>query len=77
MELLEILEERVSSLAAEIKFLRRENAKLRQAQPDVTLLTQENNHLKRALKEEQQSRDVMEKRLNTLLSFIDGVVSGQ
>ena len=77
MQLLDILEERVSSLAAEIKFLRRENAKLRQTKPDLTPLTQENTHLKRALQEEQLSRDAMEKRLNTLLSFIDGVVSKQ
>ena len=76
MDLLEILEDRVSALVAEIRSLRKENAKLREnASAGLTALTQENMLLKRALNDEGRSKDATQKRMEKLLSSINEVVS--
>ena len=76
MELLGLLEKRMDSLIAELSFLRQENVKLRQEKAvGHTHLTQDNKRLKQALKEEQQAKDVFEKRVEVLLSRLDGLAS--
>ena len=76
MDILEILEGRIDALLAEIKFLRKENAKFRQEKSSgITSVAQENERLKRALKEEQQSNIVTQKRIERLLSSISEVIS--
>ena len=78
MELLDLLESRVDSLVTEIEFLRKENAKLREdASAGLTVLTEENNYLKRALGEEQQLKDAVLKRVDGLLARLQGVVAGK
>ena len=77
MELLDLLESRVDSLVTEIESLRKENAKLRQdAAVDLATLTEENSHLKHALEEEQQVKDAVLKRVDGLLSRLQGLASG-
>jgi cell division protein ZapB len=77
MELLDILESRVDSLVTEIEFLRKENAKLRaDASGGIAALTEENNYLKQALEEEQQLKDAVLKRVDGLLSRLQGIASG-
>jgi len=74
MELLDLLESRVDSLVTEIEFLRKENLKLREdAAAGITALTTENNYLKQALEEEQQLKEAVLKRVDGLLSRIQGV----
>ena len=74
MELLDLLESRVDSLVTEIEFLRQENAKLREdATAGLSGLTEENNYLKQALVEEQQLKDAVLKRVDGLLSRLQGV----
>jgi len=78
MELLDLLESRVDSLVTEIEFLRKENAKLREdATVGLTVLTEENNYLKQALEEEQQLKDAVLKRVDGLLSRLQGVAVGK
>ena len=78
MELLDLLESRVDSLVTEIEFLRKENAKLREdASVGLTVLTEENNYLKQALEEEQQLKDTVLKRVDGLLSRLQGVALGK
>jgi len=78
MELLDLLESRVNSLVTEIEFLRRENAKLREdASVGLTVLAEENNYLKQALSEEQQLKDAVLKRVDGLLSRLQGLVSSK
>ena len=73
MELLDLLESRVDSLVTEIEFLRKENAKLREdASAGLTVLAEENNYLKQALEEEQQLKDTVLKRVDGLLSRLQG-----
>ena len=77
MELLDLLESRVDSLVTEIEFLRKENAKLREdASAGLTALTEENSYLKQALEEEQQLKDAVLKRVDGLLSRLQGVAAG-
>jgi cell division protein ZapB len=76
MELLDLLESRVDSLVTEIDFLRKENAKLRETSVGLTALTEENNYLKQALEKEQQLRDAVSKRVDGLLSRLEGIASG-
>ena len=77
MELLDLLESRVDSLVTEIEFLRKENVKLREdASAGLTVLTEENNYLKQALEEEQQLKDAVLKRVDGLLSRLQGVATG-
>ena len=74
MELLDLLESRVDSLVTEVELLRRENAKLRaDASTGLTGLTEENNYLKQALDEEQHLKDAVLKRVDGLLSRLQGV----
>jgi cell division protein ZapB len=74
MELLDLLESRVDSLVTEIEFLRRENAKLREdASAGLSGLVEENNYLKQALEEEQQLKDAVLKRVDSLLSRLQSV----
>jgi len=76
MELLDLLESRVDSLVTEIEFLRKENAKLREdASVGITTLTEENSYLKQALGEEQRLKDAVLKRVDGLLSRLQGVAS--
>ena len=78
MELLDLLESRVDSLVTEIEFLRKENAKLRDdASVGVAALTEENSYLKQALEEEQQLKDAVLKRVDGLLSRLQGVALGK
>jgi cell division protein ZapB len=78
MELLDLLESRVDSLVTEIEFLRKENVKLREAAAvGITALTAENNYLKQALEEEQQLKDAVLKRVDGLLSRLQGVAKGK
>jgi cell division protein ZapB len=78
MELLDLLESRVDSLVTEIESLRKENVKLREdAAAGITALTAENNYLKQALEEEQQLKDAVLKRVDGLLSRLQGVVKGK
>ena len=77
MELLDLLESRVDSLVTEIEFLRKENAKLREdASAGLAALTEENSYLKQALAEEQQLKDAVLKRVDGLLSRLQGVAAG-
>ena len=77
MELLDLLESRVDSLVTEIESLRKENAKLREdASAGLANLTEENSYLKQALKEEQQLKDAVLKRVDGLLSRLQGVAAG-
>ena len=77
MELLDLLESRVDSLITEIEFLRKENMKLREeTSVNFAALTEENIYLKQALEEEQQLKDAVLKRVNGLLSRLQGVASG-
>jgi cell division protein ZapB len=77
MELLDLLESRVDSLVTEIEFLRKENAKLREdASAGLTSLTEENSYLKQALEEEQQLKDAVLRRVDGLLSRLQGVAAG-
>ena len=74
MELLDLLESRVDSLVTEIELLRRENAKLREdASAGLSGLVEENNYLKQALEEEQHLKDAVLKRVDGLLSRLQGV----
>jgi len=78
MELLDLLENRVDSLVTEIEFLRKENAKLREdSSSGLTVLAEENNYLKQALEEEQQLKDAVLKRVDGLLSRLQGVALGK
>jgi len=77
MELLDLLESRVDSLVTEIEFLRKENVKLREdASAGLMALTEENSYLKQALEEEQRLKDAVLKRVDGLLSRLQGVASG-
>ncbi|MCL2123129.1 MAG: cell division protein ZapB [Desulfovibrionaceae bacterium] len=77
MELLDLLESRVDSLVTEIEFLRKENAKLREdASTGLAALVEENSYLKQTLEEEQQLKDAVLKRVDGLLSRLQGVASG-
>jgi len=77
MELLDLLESRVDSLVTEIESLRKENAKLREdASVGFASLTEENKHLKQALEEEQHLKDAVLKRVDGLLSRLQGVAAG-
>ena len=71
MELLGILESRVGSLVAEIKFLREENTKLRANAGGRTAPKAENSHLKRALVEEQHKNATTLKHLEGVLALTD------
>ena len=76
MELLDLLESRVDSLVTEIESLRKENAKLREdATVGLAAMTEENNYLKQALKEEQRLKDAVLKRVDGLLSRLQSVAS--
>ena len=78
MELLDLLESRVDTLVTEIEFLRKENVKLRgDVSASLTVLTEENNYLKQALEEEQQLKDAVLKRVDGLLSRLQGVATGK
>jgi cell division protein ZapB len=78
MELLDLLESRVDSLVTEIEFLRKETVKLREdAAVGMTALTAENTYLKQALEEEQQLKDAVLKRVDGLLSRLQGVAKGK
>jgi len=78
MELLDLLESRVDSLVTEIEFLRKENAKLREdSSSSLTVIAEENNYLKQALEEEQQLKDAVLKRVDGLLSRLQGVALGK
>ena len=77
MELLDLLESRVDSLVTEIEFLRKENVKLREdASVGLANLAEENSYLKQALEEEQQLKDAVLKRVDGLLSRLQGVAAG-
>jgi len=74
MELLDLLESRVDSLVTEIEFLRKENVKLREdAAAGMTSLTEENAYLKKTLNEEQKLKEAVLKRVDGLLSRLQGV----
>jgi len=73
MELLAILESRVSSLVEEIKFLRNENAQLRTGTANSTVLKAENSHLKRILAEEQQRNAATLERIERILALTQDV----
>jgi len=74
MELLELLENRLYSLVAEIASLRGENAQLRKnATSDVTALREENTYLKQALEQEQQIVGAMLTRFDGMLSRLPQV----
>jgi len=78
MELLDLLESRVDSLVTEIEFLRKENKKLREdTSTGLATLTEENSYLKQALEEEQKLKDAVLKRVDGLLSRLQGVASGK
>ena len=67
-ELLDLLEERVTSLLGEVDAVRRENARLRR---DLTekagLLAEENATLKEALAQERTARENAANRIDSLL----------
>ena len=74
-DLLDLLESRVDSLVAEIQFLRRENAQLREdAAVGGRALKTENSNLKRVLTEAQQLQTAMLKRMEGILARTEGVV---
>lgn len=74
MELLELLENRVASLIAEVELLRKENVKLRQdASAGLAALTEENNCLKHALEEEQKLKNAVLQRIDGLLQRIQSI----
>ena len=78
MELLDLLENRVDSLVTELEFLRKENAKLREnASSGLATLTEENSYLKQALEAEQRLKDAVLKRVDGLLSRLQGVAAGK
>ena len=79
MDLLELLESRVDSLAAEIGYLRKENAQLRKdATPvDSKALQAENSNLKLALAKKQQAKAALSKRIEGILARTDGLVPGK
>jgi cell division protein ZapB len=78
MELLDLLENRVDSLITEIEFLRKENTKLREdASAGLAMLTEENGYLKQALEEEQRLKDAVLKRVDGLLTRLQGVAPGK
>ena len=77
MELLDLLESRVDSLVAEIKALRKENAKLRtDASSNFAAVAEENSYLKQALEEERKLKDAVLQRVDGLLSRLQSVASG-
>jgi cell division protein ZapB len=78
MELLDLLESRVDSLVAEIELLRKENVKLREdASAGLSSMAEENSYLKQALEEEQQLKDAVLRRVDGLLSRLQGVAAGK
>ena len=65
------------TVLAEIELLRKENAKLREdTSANLTVLTEENYYLKQALEEEQQLKHAVLKRVDGLLSRLQGTASG-
>ena len=75
MELLSILESRVGSLVAEIKFLRDENTQLRAGvATGGAVMKAENSRLKRALVEEQQRNAATLERIEGVLALTQDVV---
>lgn len=67
-ELLDLLDEGVTSLMEEVRTLRRENNQLRQDMAELTgPLTEENAALHKALAEEQNTRETAVQRIDALL----------
>ena len=67
-ELLDLLEERVTSLMEEVHALRQENTQLRQALEDQsTSLAEENTVLREALSQEHTVREMAANRIDALL----------
>ena len=74
MELLDLLEQRVSTLVTDMELLRKENDKLREeASVGLAALAEENAFLKHALEEEQQIKDAVLKRIDGLLQRLQDV----
>ena len=74
MELLDLLEQRVSALVTDMEVLRKENDKLREeASVGLAVLAEENAYLKHALEEEQQIKGAVLKRIDGLLQRLKDV----
>jgi cell division protein ZapB len=74
MELLDLLENRIASLIAEVESLRKEIVKLREnAATGLAALTEENSYLKHTLEEEQLLKDAVLKRIDGLLQRVQSV----
>ena len=71
-ELLDLLEERVSSLMDEVHALRQENAQLRRDMTEKTApLVEQNSVLQEALDQERNTREAAAKRLDALLQRLN------